>query len=119
MLSTDGFDFKTSDLEEKFFILFKCRDCGANLKVGGGGGGGGEDWLVIQSGGLKTLFLSNYLQFSKNCGGGGGGGLKKRSHFKLSLCARWLSAIYHVGSDLSPLESIKWSIFETFDQKHA
>ena len=60
---------------------------------------------MTQSGVLKILFLSNSLQFSRKWGDGGGA--EKRSYFKLSLCARQLSAIYDVGSDLSPLESIK------------
>ena len=38
VLSTDCFDFflKKTELKQKFVVLFKCRDCRANLKVGGG-----------------------------------------------------------------------------------
>ena len=61
---------------------------------------------MTQSGGLKTLFLSSSLQFSRKCGGGGG------SEKKISLQTQFVhkmvnSAIYDVGSDLSPLKSIK------------
>ena len=45
---------------------------------------------MTQSGDLKTLFLSNSLQFSRKWGGTGGGGLvlKKKNRTSNSVCAQ-------------------------------
>ena len=82
------------------------RDRGATLTEAGGGGGGGGGRLTCDSkwggGELKTLFLSNSLQFSKTCvcvwggGGGGRGGAEATNVFCGQLCFRNNHICQHV-----------------------